>query len=465
MPALPLAGPSSPLRTNSAEVRRVVNWEPMRIESGTGKGGADTYLKQVAGLKFLGNVGPTIRALKTAQDRLFAVTDAQLVEVFSNWTSIGRGGIGSGSVAMADNETQLGIVNGASGYSFDLATNTLSSIVTNWPGSTTLGVLDGWGILTSPNSNKFYLTDNQDFTNIDALNFASADSSPGNIVAADVGPRSALFLKERSGEAWYASGDADFALARDQSALIEVGCTATRSLCRVGGVVYWLGRDERGSGVVFGMPGYQPQRISSTALEEQLAKISDLSGATAWVYHQEGQSRYVLNVPGLETTWVYNAAAGIWHERGEWANGQWSQWRATCHAFCFGKHIVGDASGNLFELSPTTNMNNADVLRRFWRSPHNSTPTNSVETFSSLEILCDTGQGKPDMSAPTMLMRYSNDGGRNWQDAIEMSLGAIGETQARAREIGLGSARDRVWEIVVTDDVQCDVVSALVNEL
>lgn len=465
MTALPLVGPSSPLRSNVAEVRRVINWEPIKIESGTGKGGAQAYLKQVAGLRLLANVGPTVRALKAARGRLFAVTDTELLEVAADWTTTSRGAILSGNVVMEDNETQLGIIAGSIGYAFDLVTADLSFITSNWPGSKSLGNLDGYGILTPPDSNKFYLTAAEDFTTLDPLDFASAESSPGDVVASIVKHRQLLLLKERTGEIWFNSPSQDFALARDDAAVIEVGCVASETLCKLGGVAYWLGRDEDGVAIVFGMPGYVPQRVSSDALEEKLATLTDLSGAQAWVYHQEGQSRYVLNVPGLETTWVYNVAAGLWHERGEWIDGAWSQWRPNCHALAFGIHVVADAAGNLFELSTTTNRNGADVLRRLWRSPHDATPGMQPQRFGSFEIVCDVGAGLPNTgAAPTMLMHYSNDGGRNWLNWNELTLGAIGETQARARDTALGSARDRVWEIVVTDDIACNIVTVLVNE-
>lgn len=462
MPALPLAGPSSPLRTNSAEVRRVVNWEPMRIESGTGKGGAQTYLKQCAGLRLLANIGTSVRALKARGGRLFAITDS-LLEVHADWTTTDRGSIPLGDVVLEDNETQLGIAADNKGFAFDLLTGSLSAITVNWPGCSFLGVLAGYGVVVPPNSNHFFLTENQDFTVLDPLQFASAESSPGDIVGSIVKHQQLLLLKERSGEIWYDAGSADFPFARDDSAVIEVGCAAGRTLCKLGGVAYWLGRDEDGVAIVFGMPGYTPQRISSDALEEQLAALGDVSGASAWVYHQEGQSRYVLNVPGLETTWVYNVAAGIWHERGEWNDG-WSPWRATCHAVAFGKHIVGDAAGNIYEMSPTVNKYGAEVMRRNWRSPHNATPGLAVQRFNSFEVICDTGNGLPSGYAPTMLMRYSNDGGRHWESWIELPLGITGDSLARARETALGSAKDRVWEIALTDDVTCNPASILVNE-
>lgn len=464
MTALPLAGPSSALRTNSAEVRRVVNWEPFRIESATGKGGAQTYIKQAPGLSFLANIGTGGRALKSRSNRLFAATDGAFVEVYSDWTTSTRGALIPGVVSMDDNETQIGVIAGSVGYAYDLTSNVLAIITDDWPGASSIGVIDGYGVIVPPNSNHFNLTANQDFTSLDPLQFASAESSPGDIVSAIVKHRQLLLLKERSGEVWYDAGSADFPLARDDSAVIEVGCAAARSLCKLGGVAYWLGRDEDGTAIVFGMPGYVPQRVSSDALEEQLAALDDVSGATAWVYHQEGQARYVLNVPGLEATWVYNVSAGLWHERGEWVDGAWTPWRAIAHAVCFGKHLVLDADGNLYEMTPSVNKYGDDVMRRCWRSPHSAAPGLSVQRFDSFEVVCDTGAGLPSGYAPLMLLRYSNDGGRNWEDWIEIPLGITGDTLARARETMLGSGRDRVWEIVVSDDVACNPVSVLVNE-
>lgn len=465
MPALPLAGPSSQLRSG-VEVRRCINWEPVLVESGSGKGGVRANLKQVAGLKLVADLGAEGRALKVARGRLFAVNENHLVEVSPAGAATVRGTLPTGfEVAAADNETQLGLAVGLRGFAFDLDANTLTEILTNWPGSSTLNVLDGHGILTPDGTNKFYITKVEDFTVIDALDFASAESSPGNIVSALVKHRQLVLLKERGGEVWYDSGEnPDFAFARDESAVIETGSAARKSLCKIGGVAYWLGRDEEGTAIFFAMGGYQPQRVSSDALEEKLATLTDLSGATAWAYHQEGQSRIVLNVPGLDTTWVYNIAAGLWHERGDWVDGAWTPWRARFHAFAYGKHYVLDTEGNLYELLPTWNRNGSDVLRRLWRSPHNATPQADMQTFGSFEVVCDTGRGLPSGAAPSMPMRYSNDGAQNWQDWIELSLGAIGETQTRARETGLGSATDRVWEFVVTDDVQCNPSSVLVNE-
>ena len=421
---------------------------PVRVESGTGKGGAQSYLKQCAGLTLLASVGQNVRGLCVARDRLFAVTEDRLLEVASDWTTTDRGYISPGDVEMAANNTQLGIVTGDDLFVFDLDSNGMSNNPANWQGSASIEMLDGYGVFIIPNSSQFYLSANQDLTSFDGLQFASVESAAGNLVSVLFKHRELVFLKSTSGETWYDAGASDFPLARNDSAYIGVGCAARATLRRVNDVAYWLGRDGEGTAVVFGMPGYAPQRISSHALEEQLSSVTDLSTARAWTYHQEGLSFYVLNVPGLETTWVYEVASGIWHERGEWNNG-WSQWRATSHAVAFGKHIVADNAGNLYELSPSANTYGASPMVRDWISPHAAVPQMAVQRFGSFEVLCDVGGGASDGSAAHMLFRYSNDGGKTWTAWQQLSLGAIGQFKARARATMLGSARDRVWNFRV----------------
>lgn len=464
MTMLPLAGPSSELRASAAEVRRTVNWTAIRIESGTGRGGAATYLKQVPGLRLVGSVGGGVLALKEAKGRLYAATTVGLREIESDWSVVHRGDFIVTKAAMESNETQLAIVCGTVGYVFDTESNTLTPLSGNWQGSNTVSELDGYGIYVRPDTNQFYISNIQDFSSIDALLFASAESSPGFLVGTVVKRRELVLFKENSSEIWFDAGDATFPFARDSSAAIDTGAIAARSIKALNGVAYWLGRDEDGGAVVYALPGYSAVRVSSQALEEKLASLTELSGAWAMTYQQEGLDYYVLNVPGLETTWVLEVGSGLWTERAEWVSGAWQPWRATAHAYAFGQHVIGDAAGNIYVLDPIYNKNGSDPLRRNWISPHNSVPGGEVQRFSSFEVICDVAQNI-DAGSSTLMLRYSNDGARNWEDWIYIPLGDTGETQQRVRETMLGASRDRVWEIAITDDTMCNLVSILVNEV
>ena len=52
-----------------------------------------------------------------------------------------------------------------------------------------------------------------------------------------------------------------------------------------------------------------------------------------------------------------------------------------------------------------------------------------------------------------MLLRWSDDNGANWGNWHEISLGAIGNFNARVRKLANGMSRNRVYQMRVTDDV------------
>lgn len=464
MPSLPLAGPSGQIR-GGAEVRRVVGWIPVASESQSAKGGVAYYLKQAAGLRLLCNLGGPVRGLYAANGSLYASAGGKLKRISSAWAATNLGSVADSAASMAANQTQLNCVAGSNSYVLDFAANTVTQVTANWQGSVLVDVLDGYGVYIQPSTRQFYISNHEDFTQLNPLYFASAESSEGNVIGHIVRHRELLVLKEKTVEVWYDDPAAtDFPFSRNSGANIEAGLSAPRSLAKVGGVAYWLGRDGNGEGIVFSMAGYAPVRISNHALEEALSTVSDLSGATAFTYHQEGLTYYVLNVPGLSTTWRYEVSSGMWHEMAELVDGQYQPWRATCHAYAYGTHVVGDASGNLYALDPTVSNNAGDPLVRDFISPHDALPTLKKQRFSSMQVDCKVGQGKADGSQGLMLLRYSNDGGQNWGNWQTLTLGNVGRTLARARTTMLGSAFDRVWQLRVTDDIQCHPLAIVINE-
>ena len=436
MPALPLVGPTYSLRNGKADCERTVNWVPTQVESGNGKGGATGYLKQIPGLRLLGNFGSECRGLFSTRDGLYGVFGNKLKAVSSAWagSELGTLGTSSGRVDMAANQTQLCVVDGG-GCVYDLDSAAFTTLSSPFPGSVRIGVLDGFGVASAAGTRQYSLSAAEDFTSWDALDFATAEGSTGNIVSHLIKHRELLILKQSTSEVWYDAGGADFPFSRNDGANIEVGGSAPHSLQKIGGVAYWLGQDERGNGVVFGMAGYAPQRISSHALEEKLSAITDMSGAYAITLHIEGSSQYILQVPGLETTWCYDIAAGIWWEAAEWVDGAYQPWRVTAHAVAYGIHVVGDADGNLYQLDPTYSTFGGDPIVRDRITPHNARPDLKRQRFGSMQVDCNVGEGLADGTQATLMLRYSDDGGRTWSNWRYLTLGAVGQYLARARSV------------------------------
>jgi hypothetical protein len=98
-------------------------------------------------------------------------------------------------------------------------------------------------------------------------------------------------------------------------------------------------------------------------VEFALNQFPRVDDAIAWAYQDEGHSFYVLLLPtppprdafGVDwTTWVYDVATGVWHERALWDDTRlrWLPHYGRCHAYAIGKHLIGDrASGVIYEYS------------------------------------------------------------------------------------------------------------------
>lgn len=102
--------------------------------------------------------------------------------------------------------------------------------------------------------------------------------------------------------------------------------------------------------------------------------------------------------------------------------------------------------------------------RRMRRAPHLNLDHKRT-IFNAFELLAQVGAGLTEGqgSDPVILMRFSDDGGMTWSEYKPTSLGKLGEYRTRVRWTRLGQARDRVFEVVVSDPVDCSLISAYVD--
>lgn len=61
---------------------------------------------------------------------------------------------------------------------------------------------------------------------------------------------------------------------------------------------------------------------------------------------------------------------------------------------------------------------------------------------------------------PVISLRWSDDGGHTWSNSYDRSFGAAGEYKTRVIWRRLGRARDRIFEISVSDAVPARITDA-----
>ena len=455
------------LRSKNLDSQRCVNLYPVLDESGLGKDGDAAMLIGAPGLRLLLDSGAVVRALYTASNGvLYAVCGSTLYSISSSWvkTSLGTLGTSAGIVSISDNGVQMMLVDGSNGYILTLSSNAFAQVTDpDMPKSTNVKFLDGYFILNQTNTGRFWITSLYDGFTIDSLDFATAEGSPDNLLAIEVLRRQAWLFGSESIQVYYDSGDIDFPLSPMNGVFIETGIAAPYSLVKVDQTLFWLGKNKDGQGVVYTATGYQPQRISTTAIEFAIQSYGNLINAVAFGYQQEGATFYVINFSGQ--TWAYDLATKLWTERAYLNAGNFERYRANTHAYFNNTHVVGDyANGKIYALDMDYYLDDTQPRKWLRSSPHiaNGLKYIHYDNFQvdiEFGVGTNTGQGVN----PTIVARTSNDGGHSWGNERYQSMGQIGQFKARANFSRCGRSRDRVFEVSGTDPVKVSLLGAYIE--
>jgi hypothetical protein len=386
----------------------------------------------------------------------------------------------------------------------DLTFSPLFSIITDpdFPGAVGVGFLDGYFVFNEPNSQRFWVTAAYNGLSIDALDFASAEGSPDDLVTLIVDHREVWLFGINTVEVWYNAGTPDFPLQRIQGAFNEIGCLAAYSVAKLDNGLFWLGRDARGNGIVYRSKGYSGERVSTHAVEWQIQQYSTLEDAVAYTYQQDGHSFYVLNFPTANTTWVFDVATGVWHERAGWENNNFTRHRGNCQMNYNNEIVIGDYVGGgifAYDMTVYTEAGSIQKWLRSWRALPTGENNLTRTTQHSLQLDCETGVGlsgedfqylqdqyivtedayrlltesgdyivaeaavlAPGVN-PQVMLRWSDDGGHTWSNEHWKSMGRIGRYGYRTiwRRLGMTlKLRDRVYEVSGTDAVKIAIMGA-----
>jgi hypothetical protein len=468
-------------RSPRFDAQRTVNLYPEASESGNSKsiamliGTPGTALYNLIGSD---TVGLGIRgAFKFNATISIIVSGAQVWKLVStdlnNPVFLGNIPPEFSLVSMATNGSVVMMVTGSSGWFIDPIAETLTQISDpDFTGGDVVYFLDGYFVWNKPGTQQFQISELYG-TDIDTLDFASAEGTPDLLVSLIVDHRELWLMGQTTTEVFINSGNPDFPFERIQGAFIEQGCVAKHSVAKLtdqtgSGTVLWLTANESGQGMVVRTVGYLPRRISDHALEFAIASYSRIDDAFAYTYQQEGHNFYMLTFPTARKTWCYDTATELWHERAstDFDTGAQIQHRSSCHMFFDGKHIVGDYEfGALYEFSldvygDQRYLSQVDMISTR-QCPHLAA-NDAWQIFHELWVDMETGVGQSSGSAmdPEMILEWSDDGGHSFPYSRTIKIGKIGERTLRAVARRLGKSRDRVFRVSISARVKRVFINA-----
>lgn len=379
----------------------------------------------VPGLVTLCEVGTgPIRGMKMVGETMFVVSGQELYSISEDGTASAALGTipRSSPVSMATDGDILVIVNNPEGFTWTVSTGAFEQI--------TDAAYTGAHSVVWMNQTFIFANDTEHFVGavggllpFDPLLAASAEYSPDNIIGIARDHNEFLIFGSTTLESWQFVTVADateYPLDAITGAVGEKGLCGPRALTQLDNTICWVDQH----GIVRRLQaGYTPQRISTEAVERQLA-LATLADVEMLVYVVEGHECFALNTD--VGTYVYDANTNLWHERESYGHGRW---KAQCSVFAWGAWYVGNyESGIVSRLDLDTDTENElDLVASAIFPP--LVFGRDRFTINSFELGCDVGFGSYDTD-PQVLLRTSRNGS-TWSNGAQRGMGTTGQYDRR----------------------------------
>jgi hypothetical protein len=382
----------------------------------------------------------------------YIVSGTQLFRVRSSGTADLLGSVpGTDIVSVEGDGTNIAVTAEGALYLYN-GSSVAKVTDPDFPGASWVGFLDGFIPIIEPESGRIWINETPYVpTNWNALDFVTAEGAPDDLLWAVISHRELYAFGRETIEVLYNSGDADSPLRRTDSGFIEIGILSSRAAVKTDNGIGFFGNDH----IAYMLRGYQPERISTHAVEQAVERYTDKS-CVAMMFNEGGHKHLAFHFP--EGTWVYDISTQLWHERQSTGH---TRWRPQIALNAYNRTIVGDyASNRIGYLSDSTFSEWEDPLRSSCTAP--SVSREGQQMFhSSLELQFEQGVGTLATSDPQVMLDWSDDGGRTWSSEHWRSLGAMGDFKSRAVWRRMGRSRDRVYRYAITDRVRRTLIQAI----
>lgn len=146
----------------------------------------------------------------------------------------------------------------------------------------------------------------------DALDFITAEIEPGKGKALAKSGAYVVAFKEWSTELFYdAANPTGSPLSPVQNGFTLIGCASGESVANLDGTLFWMSQTKERGRSVHLMVGQQQSQISTPDVERVINR-SDLSTIYSYGMKIAGHAFYILTMPDIDTTLVYDLISKEW---------------------------------------------------------------------------------------------------------------------------------------------------------
>lgn len=384
-------------------------------------------------------------------ERLFALSDGQLVQIASDGSLTDRGAVADDvASSLSGNNGDVLAVAGGNYYRWD-GTTLDQPTAGAFSDFGSVDFVGGYTMLTEKDGRRFQWSALADSDTLPGLNFATAEGRNDVILRGLAINNNYWIFKTTSIEIWALTGQAsENAFSQIPGTMIETGLRAFGLVTKIPSGAFFVGND----GKAYLASGSQIAPASTPAVETALSQGKPTN---CFYYEDEGHAFCVIRFSD-RPAWVLDLSTSIWHER---ATGT-DEWRATHAVKAFGSWMVG-SDGGLIERLLRNNKDGANPLIRRAVSRVLYIDGNRFR-IPKIEFLGRVGRSSLGRPA-SLVMRVSRDGGLTFGPERVASMGAVGQYEARMVFRSLGQARRLVAEVTISDPADLTLLSSAVVEI
>lgn len=382
-----------------------------------------------------------VRGMARSKDgtELYVVSGNKFYELNTSFTATERGTLSSstGVVDIAVGEDNVGIKNTAStdGYEFIPSSNTFATVVdADFPNLVSLTYQDTYFIGAESGTGRIWVSENDDFSAWDALDFATEESQPDDSLQVISVKRNLWILGNTTAAPWYNSGDT---FPFDRASFNEKGIVSSHAAAKIGEKLYWISKNESAIAEVVMSQGYDAVSISGEGINYKLSTLT-LTDAEAYPFHLDGNDFLLWELPTSNLTLVYNATTRTWSQWQNSAAGRFAM--RGCTEFA-GRIVFGDAASGKIKSLSFGNVDDSGTDFNWTIVAPTLYVDNKRIFLYRAELDFEAGGG-----AFNTTLQASDNGGNTFTNHGTQAAGTV--TDAKMEWTGLGSGN--MWTIKLT---------------
>jgi len=231
-------------------------------------------------------------------------------------------------------------------------------------------------------------------------------------------------------------------LGRLEQGTMQIGCAARNSVVQPENKVFWVANSNTGGYTVQQLDGITNLKKISTEVVERFLNLeeADISDCYAFPLRTAGHFFYVLTLPSINRTFVYDIEEERWTEWGSGLAGRFA-YVASCQHSGY-PLLQHETDGKLYKVSPSVYQDGTGPILVLLQTALVDFDTMNRKFYRSFELYGDLSDTPSEFS-----IYYSDDNYRTW------SLPRTVTNDYRMIIRQLGQSRRRAWKVEHTDNL------------